>query len=471
MRRTPSDRTIKRLFAASGGVCAFPECTTRLVDEQSGALLGEMCHIHAASEGGPRYDSTQSDVERNEESNLIILCPTHHSLIDQSSSMYPASALYSMKARHEARIAALVTGTFTEIDDRQATDFARQIAGKSVDFAIIVAQKVQLKAIMQHFPELQATPRVVASSQYYTASIRLVTMMLPTIGNLAASSATADLLRDWNPRYVIVTGLAGGLVRRDQALGDIVIGNSISYYESGTVQNSGIELKNRTFTADPTLLAGISATNIAKWRTRLPQRPTDGDANSVWPKVHIGTVLSGEKIIRSSAEVERLQRYDRKIIAVEMESAGVASVAFSAIKKVGFITVRAIADFAEDKLDHPEYASLREYAALSVASWLRTFLEQRPIAPSEGKWPAGGHTADLSSHITVAAQRRHLFDLLCDAYDLEEFKNFCFLLGVDVDELPGDRKSSRVRELILFFERRKQIHILESAVAENIRSG
>jgi hypothetical protein len=64
-----------------------------------------------------------------------------------------------------------------------------------------------------------------------------------------------------------------------------------------------------------------------------------------------------------------------------------------------------------------------------------------------------------------AERRKRLFDHLCSALDYEEFKNFCFLIGVDLDELPGDRKSSQVRELMLLFERRGQMAVLESAVA------
>ncbi|MEY9406494.1 hypothetical protein ABH989_000960 [Bradyrhizobium ottawaense] len=52
---------------------------------------------------------------------------------------------------------------------------------------------------------------------------------------------------------------------------------------------------------------------------------------------------------------------------------------------------------------------------------------------------------------------------------MEEFKNLCFLLGVDIDEIPGDRKSARVRELILLFERRDTLHVLEEAVDERTR--
>ena len=34
---------------------------------------------------------------------------------------------------------------------------------------------------------------------------------------------------------------------------------------------------------------------------------------------------------------------------------------------------------------------------------------------------------------------------------------FALLLGVDVDEMPGNKKSAKVRELLMYFERRKQL--------------
>ena len=72
MRRGLSIKTIKKLFAASGGICAFPGCNTRLQDSLSGALLGDICHIHAISKDGPRYTPAQSDDDPNKfETNNI----------------------------------------------------------------------------------------------------------------------------------------------------------------------------------------------------------------------------------------------------------------------------------------------------------------------------------------------------------------------------------------------------------------
>ncbi len=145
-----------------------------------------------------------------------------------------------------------------------------------------------------------------------------------------------------------------------------------------------------------------------------------------------------------------------------MESAGVASAAFSAMKQIGFLTIRGICDFANAAKDD----KWQKYAAHSAASCLRAFLENRPVAPSEGSWPKQGTALAKKPEVISVKVRQRLFNTLKSAVDMEQFKNFCFLTGVDIDELPGDRKTARIRELILLFERRHEIHVLESAVQD-----
>jgi hypothetical protein len=83
----PTDATIKRLFARSGNRCAFPKCPVEI----------EMCHIKAARPGGPRYDPLQSAAERHGYDNLILLCGTHHSVIDDDEEVYTVERLIKMK--------------------------------------------------------------------------------------------------------------------------------------------------------------------------------------------------------------------------------------------------------------------------------------------------------------------------------------------------------------------------------------
>ncbi len=99
-RGQPSVKTQKELFAHSGNRCAFPGCDNHLVKE--GIVLGEVCHIKAASRQGPRFDGAQSEVDRQSAANLILLCADHHKIVDSDPANYSVEKLQKMKGDHEA---------------------------------------------------------------------------------------------------------------------------------------------------------------------------------------------------------------------------------------------------------------------------------------------------------------------------------------------------------------------------------
>jgi nucleoside phosphorylase len=394
-------------------------------------------------------------------------------LIDQDPLRYTADALRVMKTQHEGRVRAILDTAGVGIGDRQTKDFVRQAADESVDFAIVVALPKELAAVRKFFPELaQVAVGPSSSRSYYRGTVptagdgsyRVVVTLLHSMGNLQAAHATADLIREWNPRFILVNGIAGGLSKGAQDFGDVVASDSIIYYELAKIRSAGQEQRNRQFPADPTLLDGILNLSGSAWRRRLPPRPDGAMADDIHPRIHVGPIASGEKVIAAVEAADELRSTHANLIAVEMESAGVASAAFSAVKKVGYLVIRAICDFADESKDDRWH----EYAAQSAASCLREFVESRPVPLSEGSWPKSQPQVAAPRGQFTIARRKKLFEQLCDAFDVEEFKNLCFLLGVDVDELPGDRKSARVRELILLFERRRQVEVLEEAVEQNV---
>jgi hypothetical protein len=101
----PSKAVIKRLFARSGNRCAFPNCTVEIA--QGDALIGEMCHIKAASPNGPRYDPQQKPAGRHGYDNIILLCANHHTVIDGDEETYTVDCLVRMKTDHEGRAAPI----------------------------------------------------------------------------------------------------------------------------------------------------------------------------------------------------------------------------------------------------------------------------------------------------------------------------------------------------------------------------
>lgn len=87
----------------SGNQCAMLSCTVRLVYEKVDTVKGIMCHIEAASEGGPRYNPNQSEDERYDFKNLIILCPNCHKDIDTNPEKYTVGDIMLFKEQHESR--------------------------------------------------------------------------------------------------------------------------------------------------------------------------------------------------------------------------------------------------------------------------------------------------------------------------------------------------------------------------------
>ena len=74
--------TIKSLYAHLGDRCAFPGCNQELVCGE-GVNISEICHIYGLNPNSARYVEGLDVNYLNSEKNLILLCPTHHTMIDQ----------------------------------------------------------------------------------------------------------------------------------------------------------------------------------------------------------------------------------------------------------------------------------------------------------------------------------------------------------------------------------------------------
>jgi hypothetical protein len=81
----------------------MPNCGVRLVYTEIDAVRGIICHIEAASRLGPRHNAQQSDEERDDYPNLIILCPNCHADIDKNPHKYTVDYLQSIKQQHESK--------------------------------------------------------------------------------------------------------------------------------------------------------------------------------------------------------------------------------------------------------------------------------------------------------------------------------------------------------------------------------
>lgn len=97
------------LWAISGGRCQYRGCNKILHTDiltKRNFNQSYIAHIVADSPGGPRGCNTRSIQLADDITNLMLLCDTHHRLIDKDDvNGNPESLLLEMKAEHEKRIA------------------------------------------------------------------------------------------------------------------------------------------------------------------------------------------------------------------------------------------------------------------------------------------------------------------------------------------------------------------------------
>jgi hypothetical protein len=75
----------------------------------------------------------------------------------------------------------------------------------------------------------------------------------------------------------------------------------------------------------------------------------------------------------------------------------------------------------------------------------------------------GKGTATLPQEGVDPVALRHT---LVAHFDLEELRTLCFDLGVDIDELPGDGKGAKARDLVVYWQRRGDLGRLVEAVRQ-----
>lgn len=135
-----TDRTRKLLWGQSGNRCAI--CRKELVVEptvsDNESIVGEECHIVSSKPTGPRYRPDFPTAKVDSYGNLILLCRTHHRMIDDQVVEYSELNLHEIKKKHELWVKdSLEQGTIKPIR-------LRSIKGEKVEILFRIASGKQL---------------------------------------------------------------------------------------------------------------------------------------------------------------------------------------------------------------------------------------------------------------------------------------------------------------------------------------
>ncbi|MBC2696678.1 MAG: 5'-methylthioadenosine/S-adenosylhomocysteine nucleosidase [Desulfobacteraceae bacterium] len=259
-----------------------------------------------------------------------------------------------------------------------------------VDFAIITALEVERDAILDKFgPYEEIRDENIDNWTYYKINYKIpndntniiykiVIVMLPDMGNTASGLVSSDLIRKFNPKYIIMFGIAGGIKENKVQKSDVVIATKIVYYELGKVKRIKIiPRSDDSIPADALLLDRIKAFKNEEWKREIGVECPNNEKIGITPNVHIGPIACGEKVIKSNTFRRSLISIWYKLIAVEMESWGVSQAAWYNKNRPRFIAIRGICDDANPKKND----IWRRRAAYTAATYLKAFLSDCPVNP------------------------------------------------------------------------------------------
>ena len=282
----------------------------------------------------------------------------------------------------------------------------------AIDFLIITPLPEEREAVLARLPNHRRLPPSTEDIRvYYSATAKtglpgdpngfysLIVAPLAGMGLTDAATATADAVRRWQPRYVVLVGIAGGMANNGVALGDVLIADQVADYEVAKVTAAESAIRWKVHPVDPRLL--LAAQNFAFSPTKLQAtRPvTEGG-----PRTHFGPICTGNKVIADSTLATEFQSVWRKLIGVEMEAGGVANSVMQAVSKPGFFMVRGVSDLADAAKDSELTARWRGYACEVAAAWTIDFLESGPV-PALSKVVDSSAEADPPKHANAGVAK------------------------------------------------------------------
>lgn len=187
---------------------------------------------------------------------------------------------------------------------------------------------------------------------------KAVVLLRSGVGKVQAAMATTLLHEHYHPTKIINIGSAGGLIE-GMEIGDIIISSEIGHHDVD-LSPIGLEIGTlpnlpKTFASDKDLVSLVSEVLTAL------------KINS-----KIGLIATGDAFIADQARVEMIKHVFPGVMAVEMEAAAIAQVAF--LYGTPFIVIRALSDLPDKEMPM-SFVEYLDFAAKNSTEMVLKVLE------------------------------------------------------------------------------------------------
>jgi adenosylhomocysteine nucleosidase len=260
---------------------------------------------------------------------------------------------------------------------------AGQPPGRRADVGILTVLSVEMRAVVEVLMRNAGyhTELLPDGSRAHEARIgppghqlAVATIQALAPGPYSAAAGYSRLRERYRPSVLLLVGIAGG-IHPDVAVGDVVIGTQVIYYDA------------RKETPAGPVRRGETKPVAAELGHRLNDFLLGGPDVAVGPgstvRVHCGPIGSGSAVVAyADAELRRyLADFNDKTLAVETEAAGFGQAVYEDANRDGslrgWLTVRGISDLA----DAHKHDGGHELAARNAAAVMERLVPYLVVPP------------------------------------------------------------------------------------------
>ncbi|MBY0431358.1 MAG: hypothetical protein K2Q10_09180, partial [Rhodospirillales bacterium] len=221
-------------------------------------------------------------------------------------------------------------------------------------------------------------------------------------GRLDAGMAAAEAIQRLNPCAVIAVGIGFGIDSAKQHIGDVLVSECLCDYETGRVNKDGgfTPRGGRPQAADRLLR------RIRDLHHKRGERPD-------WPRLHIGMLMCGDKLIDHRPSRDMLLKIAPEAIGGEMEGSGIEMACRES--KVDWIVIKGISDWADGGKNNATKDADQRRAADNAALVVKAMLDMGVLDPLDPppKLPVPAQPAALLTDRQQLPEGHYQRDIKC----------------------------------------------------------
>lgn len=194
--------------------------------------------------------------------------------------------------------------------------------------------------------------------------LNVICTSLPQMGLVACAFTTLKLISSFRPRYVIMTGICGG-IKGGVELGDLVVSDSSFDLGSGKITrkedgSQGFEPDFKPIPLSADLKEELIELSADRDVLRKVKDSWKGNAIPGELNLKIGPVGSGAAVIANNDYTDDVKAHQRKLIAIDMETYSIFyCCAQSNSPKPTALSIKAVCDYA----DHEKNDNIQKYCS------------------------------------------------------------------------------------------------------------